>query len=208
MQVPNKQKNQTSEEKKYRSKLKNYFGYVLPIYPVTIAITSVFAALICIVTMLIAIPVPATQGFINIGDALVMVTALLFGPFIGALAGGIGSMFADLFLGYTLYAPATLLIKGLEGLLVGFIANPKQKQKRVDVRDILGVIIGGLIMVAGYFLYEGMLFGLNVALIEVFLNGLIQFGVGALIALIFILTARENILESIPGVFEKVFSKE
>ncbi|MFO8017957.1 MAG: ECF transporter S component [Promethearchaeia archaeon] len=207
MQVDKKEKEQyqTNEEKKYESKLKSRLGYILPIYPVTIAVTSIFAALICIVTMLIAIPVPATQGFINIGDALVMSAGLLFGPFIGALAGGVGSMFADLFLGYTLYAPATLVIKGLEGLVVGLISNPKKKHKRIDFRDITGIVIGGLIMVIGYFIYEMILFGLNVALLEVFLNGLIQFGVGAIAALIFVGTVRQNIIESIPSVFEKVF---
>ena len=52
---------------------------------------------------------------------MVYTTAILFGPLVGAFAGGIGSMFADLFLGYSHFAPATLIIKGLEGAIVGLL---------------------------------------------------------------------------------------
>jgi uncharacterized membrane protein len=55
-----------------------------------------------------------------------MITGLLFGPLIGGLDGEIGSILADFFLGLLIYAPATLVIKGLEGLLVGIISNPKR----------------------------------------------------------------------------------
>jgi len=184
---------------------KNLLGYIIPNNSIIISVIALFAALICIVTMLIVFPIPATQGFINIGDAIVMITALLFGPIVGSLAGGIGSMLADLFLGYTLYAPATLIIKGLEGLIVGLIANPRNKSARLDYRDFLGVIAGGLVMVFGYFLYEIILFGLEIALLEIFLNGLIQFGLGSLIALIFIFAARKNITGNLPSVFEKIY---
>ena len=103
---------------------------------------------------------------------------------------------------------ATLLIKGAEGFIVGIISNPKKKKKRVDGRDVVSVILGGLIMVVGYFVYEVFLFGLNIALVEVFLNGLIQFGVGAILALLFILTARKNISESISQVFERIYKTQ
>lgn len=199
------EKSDISEEKSLKRTAKSFMGYLLPVYSVSIAIMAIFAALICVVTMILVIPIPATQGFINIGDAIVMITALLFGPLIGALAGGIGSMFADLFLGYALYAPATLVIKGLEGFIVGLIANPKQKSKKIDIRDILGVIAGGLVMVFGYFFYEILLFGLEIALVEIFLNGIIQFGLGATLALLFTLGAREPIKNSVPQIFDQIF---
>ena len=91
-----------SEEKRYKPSYKDIFGYIVPTSPLAIAIIAVFAAVTCVLTMIISIPVPATQGYINIGDAAVMITALLFGPFIGCIAGGVGSMFADIFLGYTI----------------------------------------------------------------------------------------------------------
>ncbi|MGQ4875923.1 MAG: ECF transporter S component [Promethearchaeia archaeon] len=193
-----------SKENKFKSNYKQFLGYFLPTNPVVISITAIFAALTCVLTMIISIPIPATQGYINIGDAAVMITGLLFGPIIGGLAGGIGSMLADIFLGYTIYAPATLIIKGLEGFLVGFISDPKNREK-LHIRDFIAVIIGGMVMVLGYFLYEIILWGVEIALIEVFLNGIIQFGLGATIAIIFTLSARKNITDSLNQVFEKVF---
>ena len=184
---------------------KNFLGYYL-FNTTVISIIAIFGALICVVTMLIVIPIPATQGFINIGDAIVMITALMFGPLVGSLAGGFGSMFADLFLGFTVYAPATLIIKGLEGLVVGIIADPKGKTSRLHYRDIIGVIVGGLIMVIGYFLYEIILWGIEIALVEIFLNGLIQFGLGSFIAIFFVYAARKNITFALPSVFEKIYS--
>lgn len=194
------------EEKQFLSrKSKSVFGYLLPTNSICISITSIFAALICVITILIAFPLPATEGFINIGDAGVMITGLLFGPIVGGLAGGIGSMFADLILGYPIYAPATLIIKGLEGLVVGLIANPRKHFKKLNYRDVIGVIIGGLIMVFGYLIYEILLFGPPAALLEFFFNSTFQFGLSLIIALIFAATVRNNIINTLPQAFEKVF---
>ena len=51
--------------------------------------TAVCMALTCIATMLIQIPIPL--GYAHLGDSVILITAYLFGPVVGALAGGIGS---------------------------------------------------------------------------------------------------------------------
>jgi len=186
------------------SRPRNFLGYLLPDKLIVLAMIGIFGAFTCVVTMVIAFPIPATNGFINIGDAVVMITGLLFGPIIGAIAGGIGSSLADLFLGYAVYAPGTLVIKGLEGFLVGLIANPKKTYKR-NYRDYIAVMVGGFTMVIGYFLYEIMIFGLPSALYEFILNTIIQFGLGSVIALVFIFAARRNIKSSLPQVFDKIY---
>ena len=87
--------------------------------------TTLFALLIAlttVATMVVQIPTPPTQGYINVGDSMIYVSALLFGPLAGLLAGGIGSALADWLTGYGQFAPYTLVIKGLEGLVVGLIA--------------------------------------------------------------------------------------
>lgn len=171
----------------------------------SISIIGIFAALICVLTMIISIPIPATQGFINIGDAGVMFTGLIFGPFIGGIAGGVGSALADIFLGYVIYAPATLIIKGLEGFLIGIIANPKYYYMKLNYRDFLAVVVGGLTMVFGYFIYEILLWGFASALYEVILNGIVQFGVAGVISLLLIIGVRKSIVQSFPQVFDKIF---
>ncbi|MHA2281348.1 MAG: ECF transporter S component [Promethearchaeota archaeon] len=189
-------------------KKKEFMGYLLPNNTLSLSIIGIFSALICILTMVISIPIPATQGFINIGDAGVMITGLMFGPIVGGIAGGVGSALADVILGYTIYAPATLIIKGLEGFLVGLIADPKKIDSRLKSRDLFAVIIGGITMAYGYFLYEIFLFGIPGAVYELLLNGVIQFGLGGIIAIVFIITTRKNITDNLPQVFDKIFVVE
>ena len=74
-------------------------------FTLNIVFASISTALVCVATMLFQVYVPATRGFFNIGESMVFLSALLFGPFVGAFAGGIGSMLADLLLGYYYYAP-------------------------------------------------------------------------------------------------------
>jgi uncharacterized membrane protein len=155
---------------------------------VKITLAAVFAALVFVVTSLIPpIPIPATGGYFNLGEATIYVAALLFSPFVGAFSGGIGAMLADIYLGYGLFAPGTLIIKGVEGAIVGFL-NIKLKKyiPNPTVRAITSVIVGGIEMVAGYFLYETLLAvlfpGLEiVAIVEIPLN-IGQMLVGLIIA--------------------------
>ena len=81
---------------------------------IIVAAGAIFAALVAAVTLTIAIPIPATSGYFNFGETLIYVAALLFGPFVGAIAGA-GASLADLLLGYGIFAPGTLVIKGVEG---------------------------------------------------------------------------------------------
>ena len=156
-------------------------------------------------TLLIRIPVPATTGYINIGDFGVMFTGLLFGPIIGGIAGGLGSAIADI-IGFPQFAIPTLIIKGLEGFFVGLIANPKRESFRIGFRDIIAVLIGGSIMAIGYFVVEIFMYGLSAALIEVPGN-LFQLLFGMVTSLILITTARKSIVNNLPQVFDKIFIK-
>jgi uncharacterized membrane protein len=116
-------------------------------------------ALTTVVTM-IAIPFAPTGGFFNFGDALVVTTALIFGPIVGGVAGGIGSGLADILLGYGAFAPYTLVIKGIEGYIVGYIAGNSDDQ--TYTRLIMAWIAGGVTIVAGYWIAEAFIMGLGV----------------------------------------------
>jgi uncharacterized membrane protein len=126
---------------------------------VNLTLATVFAALVFVVTSLIPpIPIPATGGYFNLGETTIYVAALLFGPFVGAFSGGVGAGLSDIYLGYGLFAPGTLIIKGVEGIIVGFL-NIKLKKyiPNPTLRAIISGIVGGLEMVTGYFLYETLL---------------------------------------------------
>jgi len=95
-----------------------------------ISISGIMSAVTCVVTIIVSISIPASQGFFNIGESMVYLSAILFGPYIGAISGGIGSMMADLILGYPGYAIGTLIIKGLEGFIVGYLYQLMSKKER------------------------------------------------------------------------------
>lgn len=194
-------------EKTIINKNINLLGYILPVNPIVISLIGIFTALNFIATFFIQIYIPATGGYINIGDFAVMSTALLFGPIIGGICGGLGPMLADLFSGaYIIYAPATIIIKAFEGFIVGLIANPKKNDLRITFYDIIAVLIGGIFIPIGYFIYEAFILGLGIptAFVEVPGN-LFQFIFGVIGSVLLITASRKNIINGFPQVFDKIF---
>ncbi len=154
----------------------------VPVRRLTLAALSI--ALVTLATFVIRIPNPATQGYINLGDGLLFTLALVFGWRIGGLAGGVGSALADALGGYFIWAPWTLVIKGIEGVVVGsiaFWAAPDGRQPG-RIAAVAAVLVGGVWMVSGYYLAGSVLFGGVAALTEIPGN-LIQAGVAVVVAL-------------------------
>ncbi|NHJ14137.1 MAG: ECF transporter S component [Candidatus Thorarchaeota archaeon] len=143
-----------------------------------------------VATIIIAIPFPTSTGFLNFGDALVMLSGMLLGPAGGFLAGGIGSAMGDVALGYTHFAPITLVVKGSEGLIVGLFSTRVRGSKKLTLWDVVGLILSSLVMMCGYFLAEIPLVGYEAALAELLTLNWIQVTVGSIIAAIVGPTAR------------------
>ncbi|MBU7043209.1 MAG: ECF transporter S component [Theionarchaea archaeon] len=152
-------------------------------------ISAIFAAAVIVATLIIRVPVPATSGYINLGDSMVFISALLFGARVGGIAGGIGSALADIIGGYASWAPFTLVIKGLEGTVVGHLGKSDS-----ITRQLLAVVVGGLIMVSGYFIVEVFLYGAPAAITEVPGN-LIQAGSGLIISMIVVRAIKKAMPE-------------
>lgn len=141
-----------------------------------IALAAIMAALVCFATYIIQVPIPATEGFFNIGDGMIMVAALTFGPIVGAFAGGVGSAFADLLGGWYVWVIPTLIIKGIEGFLAGWILRRGKNVQNV----FFAWIIGGLEMVFGYFLVQIYFYGFSAALVELPFN-FVQMAIGGIV---------------------------
>ena len=116
---------------------------------------SVLMALTTVMTMAIHIPTVNTNGYLNLGDMVIFIAALTMGKKAGFIVGGIGSAMADLLLGYTHYAPITLIVKGLEGYIAGIILERNIGRKR----PIIATTIGGIFMAFGYFVAEIFMYG-------------------------------------------------
>ena len=155
---------------------------------IQLSLMAVMSALVTIGTMVVQIP-NGMGGYFNFGDVMIFVAALTFSPLIGGVAGGFGSALADLPGVFAIYAPFTLVIKGLEGAIAGFITN-----KSSIFRDVFAVVAAGFEMVVGYFLAEIYLWGLGVALAAIPLN-ILQVTVGALVGIPVALVLRRRLPE-------------
>lgn len=153
----------------------------------SIIYTALAIALVTLSTMVIRIP--TIKGYVNIGDIMIFVTAILLGRKSGFIAGAFGSALADLLSGYAIYAPGTFIIKGLEGLICALVLYRSLGNKANTVALVLAPIIAGIWMVFGYFVYELILFGIGSALPSIFTN-LFQAGVSAAAAVPIILTMK------------------
>jgi uncharacterized membrane protein len=95
-----------------------------------IILTGIMIAIVAVATMIIAIPVPFTNGYIHLGDSMVFLSVLILGWRYGAIAAGVGSALADLFLGYVHWVPWTLCIKGIMALLMGLMIEKTMRNRR------------------------------------------------------------------------------
>ncbi|MDE6276247.1 MAG: ECF transporter S component [Clostridia bacterium] len=125
-----------------------------------IVFTALMTALTTALT-LASVPYPTGAGYYNFGDIPIFMSAGLLGPIPALVTGAIGAMLGDVILGYMIYAPFTLIIKALEGLIAGLIFMIVKKfVKKHAPQSILyciGNIAGSLVMALGYFLAEGVL---------------------------------------------------
>ena len=146
-----------------------------------LVLAGIFAALVFVVTFFIKIPVPQISrgAYINLGDTVIYIVAALINPIYAMFAAGFGSMLADVAYGGGIYIPATLIIKGLMGLVAAKIAKNGSFKSFV-----IACLVGGAIMVIGYGLFEAAVFGIAVAIASAPFN-LIQFAGGVILAMPF-----------------------
>jgi len=135
-----------------------------------LVVAAMLAALICLTTFIIKIPSPL-HGYLNLGDCFVLLAGWILSPVYGFLAAGLGSGLADLLGGYSVYAPATFLIKGVMALIVHYTYRILHRKGSGTAVRIGGGIAAEVFMVAGYLLFEGLLYGFGPSLVNVLPNG-------------------------------------
>ena len=149
-----------------------------------IIISALMAALVCVATMIIKIPSPL-QGYINLGDCIVLVAGWILSPVYGFLAAGMGSALADLLSGYALYAPATFVIKGCMALVAFGMFKLLNKKTGKFAARLIGSILAEIVMVGGYFVFEGFLYGFAPSLVNIPAN-CVQGAAGIVIGLLLV----------------------
>ena len=154
-----------------------------------IVVAALMAALVCVATMIIKIPSPL-KGYLNLGDCIVLLAGWTLSPTYGFLAAGLGSALADLFSGYVTYAPATFLTKGAMSLVAFFCVSLLHKKTGKLASQLVGGILAEIVMVGGYLLFEGILYGFGPSLVNVPANA-IQGVAGIIIGTILVKTLEK-----------------
>lgn len=160
-------------------------------------ICSLFTALTFIATWIIKVPIPATGGFINVGDSMVIICGIFLGPIYGGFAAAVGSALVDMVSGYMAWTIATFIIKGLMAIFSSLLFKALYKKIKIYSVIICG-IAAEIVMTLGYFIYESFLFNLLTAAAGIPLS-LIQsiFGLILSIFLFGVLSKNKYIRENI-----------
>ena len=135
-----------------------------------IVIAALIAALACVATMIIKIPSPL-KGYINLGDCIVLVAGWMLSPTYSFLAAGLGSALADMFSGYVTYIPATFVIKGLMAIIAFYGFKLLHKKLGNLPSRIISGIASEIMMILGYFVFEGFLYGFAPSMVNIPANG-------------------------------------
>lgn len=138
----------------------------------SIARVGVLAAMTAASIILFRIPGPGGNVYFHLGETVMLTSAVLLGKREGALIGAIGAAVADLLVGAALWAPFSFVIHGAKGYVTGRSADGSS-----GVRDFFAIIAGTAVMVCGYTLLAGVLYGASVMPVE-FVGDLMQGGVG------------------------------
>ncbi len=119
-------------------------------------ISGIFSALVFVITAYLHIP--TTNGYVHCGDGFIFIAACILPMPYSIMVGVFGAMLADLLTGFAIWAPGSMIIKGLLALLFTCKSN-----KIITKRNLAMLLPAALISAAGYCLYEALITGSFIA---------------------------------------------
>ena len=115
-----------------------------------LSLTALFTAIIFVFTAYFHIP--SHTGYTHVGDAFIYLSACLLPTPYAVFAGSVGALLADCLTGYAIWAPASVIIKGVAVLFFC------RKGKIVCAKNILAFVLSAFLCIGGYYLYEALIF--------------------------------------------------
>lgn len=148
-------------------------------------ITSLLIALVFVSTSFIKIklPISINGGLIHMGNTMLFTAALLFGPKKGAAAGAFGMALFDFFSEWAMWTPFTFVVRGVMGFLIGKVAYSNNKSGQSWAYNLLGITVGAVWMLAGYYISEVILYGNWLQPATSIIGNITQIVIGAVVAL-------------------------
>lgn len=114
-----------------------------------LCMSGIFAALIFVTTAYLHIP--SHTGYTHIGDAFIYLAGCLLPTPYAIFAGSAGAMLADCLTGFAIWAPASVLIKGITVLFFS-----RKHARIIAVQNILALIPAWILCIGGYYIYEAL----------------------------------------------------
>ena len=147
--------------------------------------TAMLVALVFLSTFFlnIKLPISVNGGLVHLGTGMLFIASILFGPKKGALAGAIGMGLFDVVGGWLLWAPITIVARGLQGFIVGKIAWSKGRKGSSLALNIIATLVSVPFMIAVYYFGEVILYGNWIVPLTSIPGDLLQNALGMIIAL-------------------------
>jgi len=145
---------------------------------VEVASIAVFSALTASATAFTGQFFPSpTGGYTHVGDSVIFIASLIYGPRVGALVGAIGAVAADIYVGYPRWF-VSIPAHGLEGFIAGLGKGRKMYMQ------VLFYLLGGVVMALTYFYVNVFIKGFGPAVISLFRDVFGQVAVSLILTII------------------------
>ncbi|MCX7747596.1 MAG: ECF transporter S component [Clostridia bacterium] len=150
-----------------------------------IVITGLLIALVFVATKFINIrlPISTNGGLVHTGNVMLFAASIVFGANRGAAAGAFGMGLFDIVSGWTTWAPFTFVVRGIMGFIIGGIANAHGKNGNNVLYNIVGIVLGSIWMLIGYYLTEVILYGNWYSPVNSIPGNLTQLAIGLILGL-------------------------
>lgn len=154
-----------------------------------VVMTALMIGIIMVFILFVRIPIPFTQGYVHLGDAMIFLSVLILGWKYGAVAAALGGMLGDMVGGFAAWAPWTFCIKGIMALITGLMLSAFSRREAVSRKwlitgEVAGMLLSGVFMVAAYYFAEGIVYGSWVTPVLGIPWNIGQFAVGIIIAIL------------------------
>ena len=164
--------------------------------------TAMMTAMVMIATTFFKIP--NAMGYIHLGDGFVLLAAIILQKKYACFAGGVGAGLADIYGGYAVWAPWTLVIKIVMVLIVQLFfdfltkraSNGKHIAKIAGIpfAELFAYVLAVLWTVSGYYIAQGFISGNWIAPVADVPGNVLQAAVGSIITILVSVTLEKTSL--------------
>lgn len=151
---------------------------------------AMLTALTVVLALTFSIPLPVTNGYVNLLEVGIYTTAMLLGGPAGLIIGAVSGGMLDLILGYPQWMFFSVVIHGVQG----YVAGNWSMNKKTSTRAFY-LVLASVVMIVGYFLATALLYTTAAGIASI-IGNIFQTGFGVMASLTLIkLLDRLNLIK-------------